>query len=1606
MATMINGQLILEEEYDENYQPTEQEIFEYAHSIGIDPIKERDLLYIAREGIVAPLPDDWKPCQDANGDIYYFNFQTGDSVWDHPCDDYYRNMVTDERRRRSSMGASAKKDNKKKDKKDGGKKNKPLEGSLNKQKSLSPGLAPLKGEGSLAPLRDSSPGRSLGGSLGASTGSTLGRGSLGGGSLGGGSLGGGSFGRGSLGGGSLEGGSLGGSLGKNPLGGGSNGGLGTSGRFSGADRHMDPFKQAPLGGVKDLLGKQSTDQEKFGRGVGDGSGTITLSTGLGDNINLNFMNDLSEDEEEKSDFGRPTIDLAGVHDIGALGYEDSEVEESSNIKSPPTPSMSDVDDGEEVDFGINKTLSDRLEGMSAELLSPAQSATKAEAQASGVAAVSSSVRTMAGVRSSDILIQDPSPSSNKESGVTTNKVEEERLQKATLQAEAAERRASHQREQEQAENQEKEKLAKEAAKAIEDMRKATEKELNEAKQKLQKEKEDALRKLQEQYKKEQDSEEERLAKEHDAVMKTLGEKAREDALEEEAMLQEGKQDAMRKLKQQIQREQEQEEAELRKEKEEALKVLKEELEEHEEQENDKMADEREKALRKMRETFAAELEEEKQKLKDKQSEVVDELREKLEKEKEMALEELQQNKEYELQQLKTELAEKHERALQELKNELEVAQNSQLNAARRSAAESKPNFTMSMDSLDVEAQQEFLNRKKDLEAKNEEQLEALRKEYEKKIYSIKQEWKEQETKERFDLSEKWEKEKRNLTDEHKKNMNKLRQEMETEKNKLQRELDQMEASMATERDNLHKLREALEQEEEELASQRRALEENQEEIGEEKRRLVQQREALARAGKQAVASTGEDGTLAGLQLDEIKAAISSGERDLSKLNRFVFRMFLLLFYTLIPTLAYALFLFYPLITSYLILYKQTLARLQLDEIKAAISSGERDLSKLNRQKKNLETELEKLNTSKQELQRDVSNFTKNLKELKESCRKQNEELQDLLIQRDRLQEETITNGVRENTLVNDSGLEKPVPSSSKVRDVRKRPKKQGADVGSEDEALHVEDLEPPGVSATQGNRLVPPSEVKDRSDSEDLSPGEFSPRAAVHSTAKKGSVGVRVPKEPGGLERAFDLDISSDESSSENVQGTFLYLKKKAELRNSELKSRIAQEGDAITRAKEFLRRQRRSVQRRQTALEDARKEWTNDVSRNSSRGKPLSSRNATFLEDVRTRLDEEEAELGVVMDNMTAGQELLRQKEDRLRVLENALLGGMSTASDSGDTFLGHSRNARPSTRDRHRPRKTPRKTLDDDDSSGISSSDYGDIISGNVRRSDVKMGSRQPKVALPRNLRKPSTGDESSEAVHYSLQQINTDLARILTLLQTRAPSFTHPSVTPGPFRAEHVTQPFPDALREPRVAPVYPEASRVSQAQVPYHPGTVTDPYLSRGASVPVVPTGAPVVPTGAHVVPSRHGQTTTFSPMNSGPPQTQAPYRNQESTESQLERKWRSYFGDQSRDSPASLSLGPTGSLSGSREPAGVKDWTSEKELSTAERLQSHAEWLRNFRREAGLQVSNARGPEDRAVSFPTRQGSTRDFQLGMSSGRSSLSRPPRLTLNEKNEIRWV
>uniref|UniRef100_A0A4W5Q6U0 Centrosomal protein of 164 kDa n=1 Tax=Hucho hucho TaxID=62062 RepID=A0A4W5Q6U0_9TELE len=123
-ALQIGDQLILEEDYDENYIPSQQEIHEYAREIGIDPNREPELLWLAREGIVAPLPPEWKPCQDVSGDVYYFNFSSGQSTWDHPCDEQYRSLVKQERERATTQPhgppttAAKKEKKKKKDKKE------------------------------------------------------------------------------------------------------------------------------------------------------------------------------------------------------------------------------------------------------------------------------------------------------------------------------------------------------------------------------------------------------------------------------------------------------------------------------------------------------------------------------------------------------------------------------------------------------------------------------------------------------------------------------------------------------------------------------------------------------------------------------------------------------------------------------------------------------------------------------------------------------------------------------------------------------------------------------------------------------------------------------------------------------------------------------------------------------------------------------------------------------------------------------------------------------------------------------------------------------------------------------------------------------------------------------------------------------------------------------------------------------------------------------------------------------------------------------------------------------------------------------------------------
>uniref|UniRef100_T1IW81 WW domain-containing protein n=1 Tax=Strigamia maritima TaxID=126957 RepID=T1IW81_STRMM len=104
----VSEQLVMSEYFDDEYIVSEDEIQEFARSIGIKPEIESDLLWIAREGILAPLPEEWKPCADIDGSIYYFNFKSGESLWEHPHDGHYRALV--DRERKKKVEKDAKKD--------------------------------------------------------------------------------------------------------------------------------------------------------------------------------------------------------------------------------------------------------------------------------------------------------------------------------------------------------------------------------------------------------------------------------------------------------------------------------------------------------------------------------------------------------------------------------------------------------------------------------------------------------------------------------------------------------------------------------------------------------------------------------------------------------------------------------------------------------------------------------------------------------------------------------------------------------------------------------------------------------------------------------------------------------------------------------------------------------------------------------------------------------------------------------------------------------------------------------------------------------------------------------------------------------------------------------------------------------------------------------------------------------------------------------------------------------------------------------------------------------------------------------------------------------
>ena len=74
------------------------DVLDMAGYLSIDPVSEIYLLPIARDAVLAELPENWEEKLDAEGDPYYVDHATGSMTSEHPMDQHHRELVENARR--------------------------------------------------------------------------------------------------------------------------------------------------------------------------------------------------------------------------------------------------------------------------------------------------------------------------------------------------------------------------------------------------------------------------------------------------------------------------------------------------------------------------------------------------------------------------------------------------------------------------------------------------------------------------------------------------------------------------------------------------------------------------------------------------------------------------------------------------------------------------------------------------------------------------------------------------------------------------------------------------------------------------------------------------------------------------------------------------------------------------------------------------------------------------------------------------------------------------------------------------------------------------------------------------------------------------------------------------------------------------------------------------------------------------------------------------------------------------------------------------------------------------------------------------------------------
>jgi hypothetical protein len=74
-------------------RPTGSEVAEAARRLDIDLVFDADLLYIAEELLMSPVPEGWETHEDDQGRKYYSSKTTLKTQWQHPMEEYYKGVV-------------------------------------------------------------------------------------------------------------------------------------------------------------------------------------------------------------------------------------------------------------------------------------------------------------------------------------------------------------------------------------------------------------------------------------------------------------------------------------------------------------------------------------------------------------------------------------------------------------------------------------------------------------------------------------------------------------------------------------------------------------------------------------------------------------------------------------------------------------------------------------------------------------------------------------------------------------------------------------------------------------------------------------------------------------------------------------------------------------------------------------------------------------------------------------------------------------------------------------------------------------------------------------------------------------------------------------------------------------------------------------------------------------------------------------------------------------------------------------------------------------------------------------------------------------------------